>query len=60
MPYASTEKNGAARDEALKRRNGGTVREVLRLKPLPKGQTENPPEPKGAAKQPAEGENTSE
>jgi hypothetical protein len=38
-------KNGAARDEALKRRNG-TKREVLRLKPMPNEQAENPVEPK--------------
>jgi hypothetical protein len=45
MKYASTEKNGAARDEALKRRNG-TKREVLRLKPMPNEQAENPIEPR--------------
>jgi hypothetical protein len=39
-------KNGVARDEALKHRNG-TKREVLRLKPMPNEKAENPDEPKG-------------
>jgi hypothetical protein len=43
MNYARTARNGGARDEALKRRNG-VVREALGLAPKPNRDTEQPAE----------------
>jgi hypothetical protein len=49
MNYARTARNGAARDEALKRRNGA-VREALELAPKPKRDTEQLAEQNADAK----------
>jgi hypothetical protein len=43
MNYSRIVRDGSARDEALKRRNGA-VSEVLRMGPTPKRQTEQPAE----------------
>lgn len=48
MNYATTTSNGAARDEALKRRNGA-VRDGLGPRPTPQAETKKPTEPKPAA-----------
>jgi hypothetical protein len=45
MNYSRIVRDGSARDEALKRRNGA-VSEVLRMGPTPKRETEQPAEQK--------------
>jgi hypothetical protein len=45
MNYSRTLRDGSARDEALKRRNG-VMREALGTAPKPKPDTELPAEPK--------------
>ena len=47
MNYSRTLRDGSARDEALKRRNGA-VREALRMAPKPRPDTEKPAEEKPA------------
>lgn len=45
MKYSSTVRNGEARDEALKRRNG-QMRVVLGMEATPKREAEKPDAPK--------------
>ncbi len=49
MNYSSIVRDGSARDEALKRRNGA-MREVLGLNPTPKREAEQPAEQKADGK----------
>ena len=49
MNYSKIVRDGSARDEALKRRNGA-MREVLGLNPTPKRETEQPVDQKADGK----------
>ena len=53
MNYSRTIRDGSARDEALKRRNG-VMREALEIAPKPKRDTEQPATDQKADVKPAE------